>query len=316
MVLATGGTSSVPRAVVRSTRSWVGSFDAFSRLTGTDAASRVWVPGPLSATMNLFAAVHATMSSARLVRDPRDATHAHLTPSALAACLDDGLLVGGTAVVAGDRLAPGRHDRAAAAGVRVRHYYGASELSFVAWGSHAGDLRPFPGVEVEVRDGEIWVRSPYLCTGYDGRDGRQPAGPLRRGADGFATVGDRGELRGGRLLVSGRPGTATVGGSTVDLADIEAVLRPAARGDLVVVGVPHPLWGSLPAVVLTRGDDHPAVRRLARDRLHGARRPRVWYLLDPLPLTPAGKVDREGLARVLSGPGDDTGGPATARRLA
>ena len=27
------------------------------------------------------------------------------------------------------------------------YYYGAAELSFVAWGSHADDLRPFPEVE-------------------------------------------------------------------------------------------------------------------------------------------------------------------------
>ena len=73
----------------------------------------------------------------------------------------------------------------------MHHYYGAAELSFVAWGAHADDLRPFPGVEVSVREGEVWVRSPYLCTGYDG-----PPGPLRRDGDGFATVGDRGSMRG------------------------------------------------------------------------------------------------------------------------
>jgi long-chain acyl-CoA synthetase len=322
VVLATGGTSGAPRGVVRSTGSWVGSFEAFSRLTGIDPASRVWVPGPLSATMNLFAAVHATMTGARLVGDPRAATHAHVTPSTLTRGLDEGLLGGCTAVVAGDRLAPALHDRAVAAGVRVRHYYGASELSFVAWGSHADDLCPFPGVEVEVRDGEIWVRSPYLCTGYDGDDGdgdNRPAGPLHRDADGFATVGDRGHLREGLLVVAGRPGTATVGGSTVDLAGIEAVLRPAARGEVVVVAVPHPTWGSLPAVVLTRDDDHRPVRRLARSLLHDARRPRVWYQLSALPLTPTGKVDREAVTRLVSAigdrAGDGSGGPAAARRL-
>ena len=90
-------------------------------------------------------------------------------------------------MVAGDRLPVALHDRAVAAGARVHHYYGAAELSFVAWGAHADDLRPFPGVEVAVRDGEVWVRSPYVCSGYDGSPG-----PLRVDPDGFATVGDRG----------------------------------------------------------------------------------------------------------------------------
>jgi acyl-CoA synthetase (AMP-forming)/AMP-acid ligase II len=48
----------------------------------------------------------------------------------------------------------------------VAHYYGAAELSFVAWGLDREDLRPFPGVEIEVRADEIWVRSPYLAAGY------------------------------------------------------------------------------------------------------------------------------------------------------
>ena len=105
----------------------------------------------------------------------------------------------------------------------VHHYYGAAELSFVAWGAHADDLTPFPGVDVVVRDGEVWVRTPYLCLGYDG-----PPGPLRTDPDGFATVGDRGVLADGRLLVSGRSDAVTVGGATVEPADVEVVLREAA----------------------------------------------------------------------------------------
>ena len=59
IALQTSGTTSEPRAVVRTTSSWVDSFPHVSRLTGIDRRSRVWVPGPLTATMNLFAAVHA-----------------------------------------------------------------------------------------------------------------------------------------------------------------------------------------------------------------------------------------------------------------
>ena len=42
------------------------------------------MPGPLAATMNLFAAVHATVAGATLVDALADATHAHLTPGDLA----------------------------------------------------------------------------------------------------------------------------------------------------------------------------------------------------------------------------------------
>ncbi|MEP7090861.1 MAG: o-succinylbenzoate--CoA ligase [Nocardioidaceae bacterium] len=275
------------------------SFATVAALTGLTSASRVWVPGPLTATMNLFAAAHASVMGATLLGAPGGATHAHLTPTALATALDDGVLLSGvTVVVAGDRLSVGLHDRAAAAGMVVRHYYGAAELSFVAWGAHAEDLRPFPGVEVEVRGGEIWVRSPYVCLGYDG-----PPGALRRATDGFATVGDRGALNGGRLLVAGRPEAVTVGGSTVETAEVEAVLRAGAIGDVVVVGVPHETLGAVLAVVLTSFGDHPRVRDLARTRLSGAARPRRWFHVAVLPQTPAGKVDRPALVSLVSGDG-------------
>ena len=66
-------------------------------------------------------------------------------------------------------------------------YYGAAELSFVAWRDRSGPLRAFPGVETDLRDGLLWARSPYLAKGYlSARADR----PLRRDSHGWATVGD------------------------------------------------------------------------------------------------------------------------------
>lgn len=301
VLLRTSGSSAAPRAVVRSTTSWVDSFDHVSRLAGLTDLSRVWVPGPLTASMNLFAAVHADHVGARVVPGPGEATHAVLTPARLGAALDgaalDGpALAGVSVVVAGDRLSAALHDRARAADVVVHHYYGAAELSFVAWGRHAGDLHLFPAVEAAVRDGEIWVRSPYLCSGYDGA-----AGPLRRDSDGFATVGDRGSLAGDRLEVDGRPEAVTTGGATVLVADVERELRRLVRGEVVVLAVPHQRLGSVVAAVLTDAHDHAALVAVARERLDPAARPRLWHVCERLPLTAAGKVDRDALVTVLLG---------------
>jgi long-chain acyl-CoA synthetase len=229
-----------------------------------------------------------------------------LTPSLLGRLLDDltcadrgpeELTAGLTVVVAGDRLPVSLHDRARDVGLVVHHYYGAAELSFVAWGGHADDLRAFPGVEVDVRDGEIWVRSPYLCSGYAGS-----GGPLRRDPPGFATVGDRGRLQRDRLTVDGRPGAVTTGGATVQLAEVEAVLRPVATGEVVAVGVPHAHLGEVVIAVLTVAEDRHALVARAREGLSAGARPRAWYHVAELPLTGAGKVDRSRLASQLSGP--------------
>jgi acyl-CoA synthetase (AMP-forming)/AMP-acid ligase II len=296
VLLRTSGSLTTPRAVVRSTQSWVSSFAAVSELAGIDAESRVWVPGPLSASMNLFAVVHAAFAGARLASGPQDTTHAVLTPAALDRAIGDQRLAGRTAVVAGDRLGAGLHRRARTAGVLVHHYYGAAELSFVAWGPHAEELRLFPGVAARVRAGEIWVRSPYLCAGYLG-----DAGPLRRAADGFATVGDRGVLEGDRLVVHGRAGAVTTGGATVQVADVEGVLAPAARGEVAVAPVPHPDLGAVVAAVLTDAGDKEGLAALARRSLTPAARPRLWFHCPQLPLTEAGKLDRAALGALLAG---------------
>ena len=302
VALRTSGSTGAARSVVRTTDSWVSSFAHISSILGMDSCSRVWLPGPVSSTMNLFAAVHARFTGAEIVSSPTDATHAHLTPAMLGRALDDDLpLAGVHVVVAGDRLPVSVHDRAVAAGIRVSHYYGSAELSFVAWGSHEGDLRPFPEVEVVLRDGILCVRSSYICQGYDGA-----GGPFERDEDGFATVGDRGLLLDGFVRVAGR-GTdfVTTNGATVHVADVEQALRPLVTGDLVVVGVPHPELGEVVAAVLTDASSLPAARAEARRVLSASHRPRRWFHVADLPLTPAHKVDRVALSRLLASPTGD-----------
>jgi long-chain acyl-CoA synthetase len=299
IALRTSGTTSEPRAVVRTTRSWVDSFPHVSELTGIGQRSWVWVPGPLSATMNLFAAVHARHVGATVVDAPDGATHAHLTPALLHTALQQGTdLAGVHVVVAGDRLPRDLADRARATGAQVSHYYGAAELSFVAWGTSEEDLRPFPGVEVRVRHGVLWVRSPYLSQGYDGAEG-----PFTVDPDGFATVGDRGSLEGSLLTVAGRGAEVVLtGGATVLVADVELELRRAGVGDVVVVGVPHRRLGSVVAAVVADVADVDRARVAVRDGLSPVQLPRLWFHLPQFPLTVGGKVDRAAVA-ALAGAG-------------
>jgi long-chain acyl-CoA synthetase len=285
--LATSGSSGHARRVVRTTASWWHSFPHVARLTGLDEQASVWVPGPPAGTMNLFARVLCAVLGARVVSEPLAATHAHLTPTELRRWLaSSGRLDGMHLTVAGDRLDPDLHAAALGRGAAVAHYYGAAELSFVGWGSHAGDLEPFPGAEVREREGVLWVRSPYLAQ-------------VPTDADGFATVGDRGALLpDGRIAVHGRGDTAVLtGGATVLVEDVEAALRPAVSCDLVVVGLPHADLGAVVAAVLTDRRQVAAAHERARAALAETHRPRMWFVLDPLPVTAAGKPDRSLVGR-------------------
>lgn len=297
IALRTSGTTGAARSVVRTTQSWVSSFEAVTSLLGMSAASRLWVPGPLTSTMNLFAAVHAAALGADRVESAAGATHAVLTPTHLGRLLAaDTALPDVHLLVAGDRLGTALHGQAVRSGAQVSHYYGAAELSFVAWGSHAANLQPFVEVEISVREGVLWVRSPYVCQGYVGVPGR-----LDVDGDGWASVGDRGELRDGILRVAGR-GTevVTTAGATVVVCDVEDTLRDHAAGAIHAVGVPHPALGQVLVAVLTGTDDLGPVRAASRARLAPSHRPRRWFHLPDLPVTPCGKVDREALARLVT----------------
>ena len=292
--LATSGTSGRPRWVLRTAASWVDSFPVVADLCALGPRSRAWVPGPVTASMNTYAVCLVDHVGASLVDGPGGATHVFCTPAALTALLDhdcDPLVV----VVAGDRLAPALADRAEAAGHTVHHYYGAAQLSFVAWGRDAESLRPFPAVDIEVRDSELWVTSPWLCLREEGaaavlravfRDGRS-----------WMTVGDRGSVSAeGRLVVAGRADAVTTGGATVVLADVEAALRPYARGEVVVVARSHPRLGAVLVAVCTDPADADALPSIARRTLPASHRPRRWSVQEALPVTAAGKVDRDRIA--------------------
>ncbi len=315
VALATSGTTDAPRRVVRTTRSWSVHFEAVSALMRVGVDARVWVPGPLTGTMNLYAAVHADAVGAAWSAHPGQATHAVLTPAVLSRTLAQGIdMQGVRVVVAGDRLPEALVARATSAGIVLDHYYGAAELSFVAWGPGPQRLAPFPGVEVECRDDRVWVRSPGVALGYAGLPGPSGAagpagppgvpGPLCVDADGWATVGDRGSViatpEGPRIIVTGRDDAVVTAGATVLLADIEDALSPIAQGEVVAVPVPHGDLGAVIGVVLTVDADLESVLAQAKLSLPRVAWPRLVGVVASLPLTAGGKVDRAGLGREVA----------------
>ncbi|MFI9591345.1 class I adenylate-forming enzyme family protein [Nonomuraea sp. NPDC052265] len=312
----TSGSTGRPRAVVRTRASWTDSFPHLTELTGIGPADVVLVPGPLVSSLYAFAAVHTlAVGATALVPGGRPApaflraaTAIHLVPHRLPEVLEQAPRLR-TAVVGGAALSRRARDLAGRAGVRVMSYYGATELSFVAFDADGGGMRPFPGVEVEVRAepghtlGEVWARSPWLAEGYLGG----AAGPLRRDGAGWTTVGDLAEpYRAGQVLrVRGRgDGAIQTGGATVVPEDVEAVLRKVPGvGDIVVIGSPHPSLGSVVTAVVEGASPPPRalLEAVARSGLDVAQRPRRWYAVPALPRTGSGKPARGLVADRLAG---------------
>lgn len=307
----TSGSSGTARVVVRTEASWARSFAAVSALLDDPSASGtepvVALPAPASSSLTLFSLAHALAGGPRpaLLEDDAGlaaATAFHGTPHALRTLLERGALPRvRTALVGGSHLDQQVRALAESRGIRVVAYYGAAELSFVAADDGTG-LRPFPGVELDLRDGQVWVRSPYVALGYLG-----VAGPLR--TDGpWATVGDLAELRDGALTLRGRADGAILSASaTVIPEEVEAHLRrlPGVR-DAVVFGYPAGGVGALVAAVVEPAAGRVPVsagllRETAASGMSPSHRPRIWFTGD-LPRTAAGKPARaEAVRRALAG---------------
>ncbi|GAA2577428.1 hypothetical protein GCM10010435_61980 [Winogradskya consettensis] len=311
----TSGSSGAPRTVLRTEKSWSESFAAVTRLTGLTAVDVVYLPAPLVSSMTVFSVAHARHLGATVLlprthtvsaADLGVATVLHGTPYALRDVLER--IEGGAAhrlrvaLIGGARLDPDLLARAGTAGIRVVSYYGAAELSFVAVDADGHGLSPFDGVELRVdQESVLWVRSSYVAGGYLA----DTAGPLRRDADGWATVGDLAAMTGaGRLRLLGRDdGAILTAGATVIPEDVEAILpRVEGIADAVVFAFPHARTGDLLAAVIELEPGHrpPSAAELrARTEalLTGTHRPRRWFWTDRLPRTPTGKPAREQIRR-------------------
>jgi long-chain acyl-CoA synthetase len=303
----TSGSSGRPKVLARSRDSWRLSFAALGPVPGP-----VLVPGPLSASLYLFGALHALWCGAepwlrpRLrTADARVAATVHVVPALLTALLDDlerspGPTALRTVVVGGAHLPAGERARAARLlpDAELVEYYGSAEHSLIAVRRGGSELRPVPGVELDVRDGVAWVRSPLSFAGYL-RDGAlEPAAE-------WTTVGDRVETSAsGGLAVLGRDSaTISCGGRLVSAEEVEAVLREVAGvDDVLVTGVPHARLGALVTAVVEAGSPPPlrALRAAARAGLEPGKRPRRWLVTPALPRTASGKPARARIAEQLA----------------
>lgn len=232
-------------------------------------------------------------------------------------------------VVAGEQLActgPIRQLFARLPGCRLANQWGTVEV-FIAT-SHPLPADPagwpllppigtaVPGLHVHAcddagrplpagRPGELWVAGVGVAAGYLGRPAETAAAfgpdPCGSGVPAYRT-GDLGRVAAdGTVHYLGRQDDQVkIRGHRVEPAEVEAVL-------IAIPGVTEAaVWaaGDGPedrhleaAVVLTRGRTAADVLRAARDRLPPHLVPARARLVETLPRTPSGKLDRRALAR-------------------
>jgi acetyl-CoA synthetase len=184
-------------------------------------------------------------------------------------------------------------------GLKPCSMYGSTEVGVI--------IVNYPGFEgYEVRRGALGKAAPGWDVAVVGSDGLLPPGELgeiavRRRGEWFR-VKDRGYVDAdGYVFHAGRSDDVIISaGWTMSALEIEqALLAHPDVQEAAVVGVPDDLRGQIAkACIVAPGKTSGFVRELqefVKDRLSKHEYPRAIELVDELPKTPAGKLDRKTL---------------------
>jgi acyl-CoA synthetase (AMP-forming)/AMP-acid ligase II len=195
----------------------------------------------------------------------------------------------------------------------IYNNYNATEAGMIATATPA-DLRAAPdtagkpadGTEIRIVDedfnevptgetGQIFVRSGTLFDGYT-------SGSTKDFRDGFMASGDMGYLdEQGRLFVVGRDDEMIVsGGENVYPIEVEKILASHADvAEAAVIGVDDEQYGQRLAAFVVLNDGASAtpetLKQHVRESLANYKVPRQITVLDELPRSITGKIDRKEL---------------------
>ncbi len=188
---------------------------------------------------------------------------------------------------------------------------GLAMISGAEWLDHPGSVGKAQDSEVRILDesgrsvsigviGEIFMRPTT-----DDAPGFEYVGaaPPKRSDEGFTSVGDMGWLdEGGYLFIADRRQDMIIsGGANIFPAEVEAALSEHPEVfDCVVIGLPDEDWGHrVHALIHPRDADRPPsnteLRAHCRARLAAFKVPKAFEIVEHLPRTEAGKLNRSGL---------------------
>ena len=216
---------------------------------------------------------------------------------------------------AGAALAVETIERYWQAGIRLKQGYGQTETSILCCLDADDALRSAGSVgepvafgEVRIADeqghdvapgtrGEVVVRGPIVMTGY----WRRPEETAQSRIGGWHRTGDLGVMdTAGLVTLVGRLKELYIsGGENVYPAEVERVLgQHPDVSEVAVVGVPDPQWGEAGrayVVPASPGFDPAALLAWASERLARYKLPREVRVVEELPRTASGKVQKHAL---------------------
>jgi acyl-CoA synthetase (AMP-forming)/AMP-acid ligase II len=149
--------------------------------------------------------------------------------------------------------------------------------------------------------GEVVIQGPTVLDGY----ANNPEANAKSFTDGWFRTGDQGLLDAdGYLSLVGRlKEMINRGGEKIAPREIdEVLLQHPAVSEAVAFGSPHPAWGEevAAAVVLKGSATEKELLAFARERLADHKVPKKLYLVEQIPRTATGKIQRRAVAETFN----------------
>jgi len=201
---------------------------------------------------------------------------------------------------------------AEAHGVRVLRLYGSTEVLVATWNRKDApraarvntDGSVLTGVEVELRDGEIFTRGPNTCVGFFADPERTAA---TFDADGWVRSGDLASLDAdGNLTIVGRRKELIIrGGMNITPRELEDVIGGFVEvATVAVVGTPDERLGEIVCACVVAQPGASLDLASLVDRLRSAgvatyNLPQRLEFFDALPSTASGKIQKHEILRLL-----------------
>ena len=145
--------------------------------------------------------------------------------------------------------------------------------------------------------GEVVIKGPNVTHGYH----NNPEANAEAFIKGWFRTGDQGELSsGGVLTLTGRlKELINRGGEKISPLEVDAALiKHPSISEAVCFGVPDEKYGEIvqAAVVLSSDSNEGAIRTFCEQQLAGFKIPERVYIVDELPRTATGKIQRRHVA--------------------
>jgi o-succinylbenzoate---CoA ligase len=308
--LATSGTTGALKLTALSKQAMLASAAAVNRHLETSAADVWCCVLPTFHVGGLGIHARAYLSGSRVIAMPWDArafaamaemTLASLVPAQVSDLIRAGLRAPErlrAIVVGGGALEPRIYEEARELGWPVLPSYGMTETcSQVATARLASpELLLLDHVQARTDgEGRLAFRGKSLLTGYG-----TAAGFVDPKVDGWLVTEDLGTVDGRVLRVEGRRGDfVKIGGESVDLARLDAILAAIAGLDAAVVAVPDARLGSVIQLAVTPVLEGERVRAEYDARVHPFERARAVHIVPEIPRSSLGKLMRRKLLELL-----------------